>query len=125
MAIGADNVNAFALQVGIQDIAGVAGRMIGASVDAALAASGAKDALEAAVQELKSLPPEQYELLQQWLGSVKAGSPIKPPPSGLSREAMEAYLKVAKAYVERGSTAGGMATQITRIRTLQAALGHQ
>lgn len=112
------------MQVGIQVAAGAAGRAIGAGVDAALGARGAQEALDVAVQELKSLPPEQYRLVQQWLGSVKAGSPIKPPPSGLGREAMEAYLKVAKAYVERGSTVGGMATQIARIRTLQAALGH-
>ena len=38
---------------------------------------------------------------------------------------MEAYLNVAKAYVEVGSMPGGMATQIARIRALESALGHQ
>jgi len=75
-------------------------------------------------QGLKSLPKEQYKLLDAWLKNVRAGSPPTAPPPGLTREAMEAYLKVAKTYVERGSTVGGMATQIARIRTIQAALGH-
>jgi RHS repeat-associated protein len=125
VAVGADNVNAFATQVGIQAVTAGLGRGIGLSIDAALDARGAEEALLAAQQELKSLPPGQYKLLQQWLGSVKAGSPIKPPPPGLTTEAMEKYLSVAKAYVNTPRPGPAAAVQIARIRTIQATLGHQ
>ena len=50
VAVGADNVNAFALQVGIQDIAGVLGRMIGAGIESVLAARAAANAAAEAAE---------------------------------------------------------------------------
>jgi RHS repeat-associated protein len=78
-------------------------------------------ALAAAQRALKQLPPDQFRLLQQWLGPIKAGSPITPPPPGLSAEAMQRYLDVAKLYVSNGGS--GAAIQAARIAALESALG--
>ena len=123
VGLGEQGVN-WALEVTASNAVGaVVGGVAGEAIGSALSKAASKLALKAAQQELKSLSPAQYKLLQAWLGKIKAGSPLTPPPPGLTREAMEAYLKVAKAYVEAGSTPGGMATQITRIRALESALG--
>ena len=60
VAVGADNVNAFALQVGIQDVAGALGRAIGAGVEALLASRAASLALKVVINwahDLTSVRP--------------------------------------------------------------------
>ena len=80
-------------------------------------------ALRAAQLALKALPPDQYRLLQQWLGPIKAGSPITAPPPGLTADAMQRYLAVAEAYIAAGGS--GAAIQAARVQALNAALGNK
>jgi hypothetical protein len=68
-------------------------------------------------------PPDQYRLLARWLGTIKPGSPITPPPPGLTAEAVHRYLAVAQAYIAAGGS--GAAVQATRIQALNAALGNK
>ena len=92
------------------------------AAQAARTVAQAAVALKAAIAALKSLPPDQYRLLQQWLGPIKACSPLTPPPPGLTIDAMQRYLPVAQAYVNAGGS--GREIQLTRIQAIQSALGH-
>ncbi len=56
----------------------------------------------AAVQALKSLPKDQYRLVQEWVGQIKPGNPIPPVPAGLTPDAMQRYLDVAETYLAKG-----------------------
>jgi RHS repeat-associated protein len=77
--------------------------------------------LAAAVAALKQLSPEQYKLVQDWVGKLKPGNPITSPPPGLTPDAMQRYVDVAKAYLANGGP--GVAVQQFRIAAIESVLG--